>query len=189
VARRYELKRRAERQEETKRRIVDATIELHSTKGPALTTFSDIARRAGVQRHTLYRYFPTERDLGYACSGHYMEENPPPDASAWREIADPRDRVRHGLDELYGWFEQNRAMLSCVFRDAEFHPLTREMFELRASPAVGAIRAALAEDVDDRRRLVLLDLALDFHTWRRLAAGGLTRSEAAEVMTAAIFCA
>jgi AcrR family transcriptional regulator len=75
VARKYELKRRAERQEETRRRIVEAAIELHRTKGPARTTLSDIARLAGVQRHTLYRHFPDERAIGLACSGLYMELN------------------------------------------------------------------------------------------------------------------
>ena len=79
MARKYELKRRAERQEETRRRIVEAAIELHRTKGPARTTLTDIARLAGVQRNTLYRHFPDERAIGLACSGLYMELNPPPD--------------------------------------------------------------------------------------------------------------
>src|SRR2546421_8935654 len=81
MARKYELKKRAERQEETRRRIVEAAIHLHRTKGPARTTFSDIAALAGVQRHTLYRYFPDERQMGLACSGHHFELNPPPDAA------------------------------------------------------------------------------------------------------------
>src|SRR5437016_688388 len=97
VARKYELKRRAERQQETRRRIVEATIELHRTKGPARTTMSDVARLAGVQRHTLYRHFPDERELGLACSGLHFETHPPPDAEAWREIVDPGDRLRRGL--------------------------------------------------------------------------------------------
>src|ERR671931_174872 len=76
VTRKYELRRRAERQQETRRRIVEAAIELHRTKGPARTTVSDVARLAGVQRHTLYRHFPQERDLHLACSGHYMVLHP-----------------------------------------------------------------------------------------------------------------
>src|SRR5437588_7539605 len=86
VTRKYELKRRAERQQETRRRIVEAAIELHRTKGPARTTLSDIARLAGVQRHTLYRHFPGEREVSVACSGLYFETHRPPDPEPWRTI-------------------------------------------------------------------------------------------------------
>src|SRR5438093_7923993 len=101
MARKYELKRRAERQHETRRRIVEAAIELHRTKGPARTTVSDIARLAGVQRHTFYRHFPDERALGLACSGTFLELNPPPDGTTWRAIGDPEERLRAALSELY----------------------------------------------------------------------------------------
>src|SRR3954453_20643532 len=97
VTRKYELKQRAERQQETRRRIVDAAIELHRTKGPARTTLSDIARLAGVQRHTLYRHFPDERAISLACSGPHFETHPPPDPGEWRAIEDPGERLRHGL--------------------------------------------------------------------------------------------
>src|SRR5919108_6216974 len=69
MPRKYELKKRAERQQATRRRIVEAAVELHRTKGPARTTLSDIARVAGVQRPTLYRHFPDERAILAACSG------------------------------------------------------------------------------------------------------------------------
>ena len=80
----YQLKRRAERQDQTRQRIVDAAIALHTTVGPAWTTVSAIAERAGVQRHTVYSHFPDERALGLACSGCYVERSPLPDASTWR---------------------------------------------------------------------------------------------------------
>jgi AcrR family transcriptional regulator len=189
VARKYELKRRAEKQAETRRRIVEAAIELHRTKGPARTSLSDIARLAGVQRHTLYRHFPDERELGLACSGLYMQLNAPPDVEAWRSIADPRERLRRGLAELYGWFERNEDMFSRVLRDAEIDPLTKEMFELRAGEPMARIRETLAEGIAQRRRAqAALDLALDFHAWRRLARSGLSPEQAAEAMAAAIRC-
>jgi AcrR family transcriptional regulator len=186
VARKYELKRRAETQAETRRRIVEAAIQLHRTKGPARTTFSDIARLAGVQRHTLYRHFPDERELGLACSGLYLDENPPPSATAWRSIDDPAARLRRGLSELYSFYETAEDMLTCLLRDAPIHPLTRELFELRAGPSLAEVRSALAEPLRGRRALAALDLALDFHSWRRLTDSGLSRSEAVETMVAAI---
>src|SRR3954469_1224735 len=97
----YELKRRAERQEETRRRIVDAAVELHSTLGPARTTVQAIAERAGVTRPTVYAHFPDERTLFQACSGHVRATVPPPDTAAWHAIADPAERLETALRELY----------------------------------------------------------------------------------------
>jgi AcrR family transcriptional regulator len=189
MTRKYELKSRAVRQDQTKRRIVDAAIELHRTKGPARTTLSDIARLAGVQRHTLYRHFPDERSLKLACSGLHMELNVPPDASTWLSITDAEQRRRHGLIELYTWYEQNQDMFGNVLRDAEVDPITAEMFALRAGEQMGRMREALAEGLPPGTMpQAALDLALDFYAWRRLARSGLSPREAAEVMVAALRC-
>jgi AcrR family transcriptional regulator len=189
MARTYQLKRRAEQQEQTRRRIVEAAIELHRTKGPARTTLSDVARLAGVQRHTLYRHFPDERALGLACSGLHLELNPPPDGNAWREIADPAERLLHGLSELYTWFERNEDIFSRVLRDAELDPLTEELFELRTREAMQRIRSALARGLSrGRRAQAALDLALDFFAWRRLARSGLSPAEAAATMALSVDC-
>ena len=80
MARTYTLTRRAEQQAETRRRIVEAAVELHGSVGPALTSISMVAERAGVQRHTLYAHFPDERSLQLACSGLFAERAPLPDA-------------------------------------------------------------------------------------------------------------
>jgi AcrR family transcriptional regulator len=187
MARKYELKRRAERLAETRRRIVEAAVELHTTKGPARTTLSDVARRAGVQRHTLYRHFPDERSLFLACSGLYMETNTPPDPGEWRQIGDATERLRRGLADLYAWYEQVEEMLTCVLRDAEVHPLTAEVFELRSGAGFAAMRDTLGKGLlDAPAAQATLDLALDFRTWKRLAASGLSAAEAAEAMTRAV---
>jgi AcrR family transcriptional regulator len=187
MARKYELKRRAEKQEETRRRIVDAAIGLHRSKGPARTTLSDVAREAGVQRHTLYRHFPDERRLLLACSGHFGELHPGPDPAAWESIKDPRERLRRALPELYDHFEATGDMTASVLRDAEVDPLTREIVQLRRAGPAARVRETLARGIRGKRRLAALDLALDFHAWRRLAAAGLRPEEAAETMVAAVF--
>jgi AcrR family transcriptional regulator len=189
VARKYELKRRAERQEQTKLRIVEAAIDLHRTKGPARTTISDIARLAGVERHTFYRHFPDERAIGLACSGLYMERNAPPDPASWLETTSVEEQRRRGLTELYAWYASVEDMLSAVIRDAEVDPLTGEMFALRAGERMGQIRGALAEGLpSDNRAQAVLDLALDFYTWRRLSRSGLSPEEAAETVAALLHC-
>jgi AcrR family transcriptional regulator len=78
---------------EPHRRITDAAIELHGTVGPSRTTLSAVAKRAGVERRTLYRHFPTEIDLFAACSTHYLTTNPWPDPGTWRAIGDPQQRL------------------------------------------------------------------------------------------------
>src|SRR3712207_9439485 len=100
--RRYELKERARRQEETRRRIVEATEALHRELGPAKTTVAEIARRAGVTRVTVYNHFPDERELLGACSAHFVAGHPPPDPAAWAAIADPGERLRAALREQIG---------------------------------------------------------------------------------------
>jgi AcrR family transcriptional regulator len=189
MGRKYELKKRAERQEETRRRIVEAAVDLHGTIGPARTTVSAVAERAGVQRHTYYRHFPDARSLGLACSGLYMETNPMPDPEPWREIDDLEQRLRHGLGALYAYYERNEPMLSNVIRDAEFDPVIAEIGRMRIGPPLGAIRAVLANGRRSKRLLALLDVAVAFSTWRTLVRdSGLSHKEAVEAMVAAIRC-
>jgi AcrR family transcriptional regulator len=192
MARRYQLKQRATRQEETRLRIVEAAIDLHGSVGPARTTVSAIAERAGVQRHTYYRHFPDERSLAHACSGLHLERNPLPDPSAWRSIADPMQRMRRGLTELYAFFERNEAMLANVIRDAEVDPVTREAVELRFGPRIGEIQDALATALPRRGKgtLAALGVALEFHTWQVLVGrGGLSSRRAATIMADMLLCA
>src|SRR3954468_23183799 len=127
--RKYELKARAERQAETRRRIVEATVQLHQEVGPAKTTISEVAERAGVQRLTVYNHFPDERSLLGACSAHWIEHNPPPDPTAWAAIDDPDERMRTALSELYGFYEATEDMTGNVQRDAEVMPALREILD------------------------------------------------------------
>ena len=117
MPRKYELRRRAERQEETRQRIVEATVALHETLGAARTTISDIAARAGVERATVYRHFPDERALLTACSGHYVARHPRPDPAPWIEIADPETRLRAALAEVYAYHRRTERMTDRAIRD------------------------------------------------------------------------
>ena len=124
--RKYELNKRADEMAKTHARITEAAIELHGTVGPSRTTMSAVAERAGVERRTLYRHFPTEADLFAACSTHYFSSNPWPDLGSWRAIDDPQQRLEHALDELYAYYERTEPMLSNVLRDAELLDSARD---------------------------------------------------------------
>ena len=189
MARKYEMKKRAEAQAETRRRIVEAAVDLHTTIGPARTTVSAIAERAGVQRHTYYRHFPEDHELFLACSGLYEERNPLPDPQRWAQVGDPLERLRSALDELYRYFAANEPMLSNVTRDAEFHPQTRAVVELRMAPAMHAMHAALTEGMPASAR-ALIGLALQFTTWRSLVRdSGLSHARAVATMAGAVAAA
>src|SRR3954464_14014162 len=115
--RRYTKRRRAELEDETRRRITEATMELHGTVGPARTTVSGIAALAGVQRATVYRHFPDEGALIAACGTEWTARNPLPDLEAWAAIGEPDPRLRVGLAELYGWFDRTEPMVERIVRD------------------------------------------------------------------------
>lgn len=183
MTRSYELGRRAESQDETRRRIIDATIELHQTIGPAATTVTDVARRAGVGRVTVYRHFPDEATLSRACSGTYFAQHPFPDLAAWAAIDDPGERTRAGLTEAYAYHRANEAMFSHVLADAREHPVMAPYHRYWADAADTLLAGRGARG---RRRVMLraaIALALSFDTWRTLAREQeLTDAQAVELM-------
>src|SRR5262245_43292996 len=189
--RKYELKRRAEEMVETRRRIAKAAADLHGTIGPARTTLSAVAERAGVQRHTVYRHFPTEADLFAACSAHFFTTNPWPDPEPWRAIGDPRRRLTRALNELYAYYEHAEPMLSNVLRDVELLDALRPAIQpLQDFLAEAAEILAAGRPAHGPRRHVLtaaLRHALDFQTWRSLTADNrITRAHAVELASAPV---
>ena len=191
----YELKRRAERQEETRRRITEAAVELHSTVGGTQATISEIAERAGVQRRTVYNHFPTEHALLTACMGHYWASNPLPDPTPWEEIDDPEVRLRRALGEVYAFYGRHERLLANFAADAHVNPTVREVAEpyYRHWERMRDILAAAWRASDGRRRLLgaAIDLALDFQTWRTLVRrrGGVGNEQAVELMVETVRCA
>ena len=187
MARKYELKERAEHVAGTRQRIVEATVALHEQIGPARTTISAIAHRAGVQRLTVYRHFPDERTLFEACAGHWASRNPLPDPAAWAAIDDPEVRLRLALGDVYRFFRATEAMTGNLLRDIPASPVLQQV----AEPFLdywSSVREVLDHGwrVRGRRRTLLraaIGHALEFETWRSLSdREGLTDRDAAELM-------
>jgi AcrR family transcriptional regulator len=188
--RRYEKKARAAQEQATRMRIIDATIDLHGTLGPARTTISAIAEQAGVRRATVYRHFPDERALLLGCSGTWRDRNPPPDPGTWAAEPDPAARLEAALHAVYGWYERVEPMLTAVLRDAETMPIIAEIQQGRLG-YLAAVEDGLAAGWGARgraaRRLrAAIGLALDFHAWRGLHERGLDRADAVAVMASAV---
>jgi AcrR family transcriptional regulator len=165
--RKYELRKRADSMHETRARITAAAMELHTSVGPSRTTISAVAERAGVQRHTVYRHFPTEADLFAACAGHFYTAAPFPDPE-------------EGLGALYAYYERTGDALEAILRDAHL------------VDAVGTEIAPFHEYLDEAARVLAGDggpvalaaarHAVDFHTWRSLS--GIDRADAVALMEA-----
>ena len=186
MTRKYELRQRADSQTATRRRIVEATVELHQSVG-FQTTISAIAERAGVQRLTVYRHFPDERTLFEACAGHWRAQNPVPDPSAWAAVDDPEERLGIALIALYSFFRQTEGMTGNLLRDLPDSPVLQEV----AAPLIDywqTVRETLERDWKTRghRRKLLraaIGHAIAFETWRSLIRQqGLNDAEAAETM-------
>jgi AcrR family transcriptional regulator len=189
TTRKYEQKRRAEQQAETRQRIVEAVAALHGEIGPARTTIKAIADRAGVERLTVYRHFADDGALFAACDAHFRAETPPPDPAAWADVADPAARLRAALLAFYGYYRQGEAMLANAHRDAAQLPALAAVLA-PAARFVEAVRDDLlaAWPAHDRARARLgaaIGHALRFDTWRSLArVEALDDAEAAELMVA-----
>jgi AcrR family transcriptional regulator len=189
----YRMKKRAEAEEATRRRITESAVHLHGTVGPAHTTISALAEHAGVRRSTVYRHFPDEAALFAACTAHWMAENPVPDIGAWAAIEDPDERLRAALDALYPYYRRTAAMMENLVRDEPVSELVRENFAAYHG-YVDVSREALMRGRSSRgrartRERAAIGHALAFPTWRSLALDeGLGDGQAAELMVRLVAC-
>lgn len=195
MARKYTLRKRAQQQAETRQQIVDAAVELHGTVGPAQTSISAIAKRAGVQRVTVYDHFPDERAIFEACTSHYLTQHPPPDPTPWREIQDPAERLQAALTDIYAYHRKTEPMMALAYRDAEIKPVMWDVEPTRAQARHWQkIAQELTESWDapaEAQELLEAAIrhALDFQTWRSLVRSqGLDDAAAIELMLRLVLC-
>jgi AcrR family transcriptional regulator len=182
--RKYQLKKRGEQMAETRRRIVEATVDLHRTVGPAATQINEIANRAGVQRITVYSHFPDEAALFMACSAHWRSLHPAPDPASWRTIGDPAEQRRIALAAIYCWFRETEPMTANVLRDMDLKPALRPIIEgglgrYLATVSQFLVQTTGAQGATKKRVEAAVRAVLDLHTWRALAPLG--DNEAAEL--------
>ena len=182
----YSQGKRAQQAAETRQRIVEAAAELHEVLGPANTTISAIAERAGVQRLTVYRHFPDDRAIFVACTAHWLTQNPPPDHSEWQDVQEPVQRAVTALKRLYAYYTRTQGMLHKTYRDIEVTPALAEPF--------AGLEAWLDSVRDDllaqwkyrgarRKELAgVLRHVISFTTWESLAANGLSNRQAVETV-------
>jgi AcrR family transcriptional regulator len=183
----YRMMRRAALEEETRRRITESTVELHEELGPARTSISAIAERAGVRRSTVYRHFPNEDALFAACSSHWRAANPPPDSRTWAAIRDPAERTETALREQYAFYARTQRMYEGLLRDEPLMPVVERLLRnfhnyLRTIQDVLMVGRRL-RGRGARRTRAAIGHALAFPTWRSLTEEqGLADEDAVALM-------
>lgn len=182
--RRYELKKRALSREETRRRIVEATMHLHEELGPRATTISAIAEKAGVQRLTVYRHFPDETAVFQACTSHWLSLNPPPDPATWSGLADPWERLKTGFQAFFDYYSRTRRMWTAAHRDAADVPALHGPMAAFAA-FVRTVGTGLSEGLCGGVRVAMtVQHALAFSTWAELDARALSDADKTDLAIA-----
>ncbi len=184
----YRMTKRAQAEEETRRRITQSTVDLHEALGPSRTSVSAIAEHAGVRRSTVYRHFPDELALFKACTAHWMAANPPADPSPLATISDPDERLSVALSSLYAYYRHTRQMMENIHRDEDIVPLVKQMMQGYRG-YLETLRDLLLDgrqlSPPSRLRIVKAALghALSFPAWRSLALEqGFTDAECSGLM-------
>ena len=183
----YRKKQRAELEAQTRRRITESTVELHRTLGPARTSISAVAERAGVRRSTVYRHFPDEAALFAACSAHWTALNPPPDLTGWAAIEDPDERLRSGLAQLYAYYRGTERMMENLLRDEATMPIIKRLFVVFRDYLSAAHETLMpgrpTQGRAEQRARAAIGHALAFATWRSLTREqGLDDPQAVDLM-------
>ena len=186
------MRRRAQLVDDTRRRITEAAVRLHTSVGPSETSFAAVADEAGVTRLTLYRHFASHDELFAACMNHWRTQHPPPDVEAWGEERSLRGRLRRALDELYAWYADNQDDLYPIYRDGAFTPASthdarRRNIERMTDAILGSGNAATAASSALR---AALNHVLGYWTWRSLAVEeSCTHLQAVDLALAFVFAA
>jgi len=178
------MRRRAELVDQTRQRITEAAVRMHTTVGPSEASLSAVAEEAGVTRLTLYRHFPTKDDLFAACMGHWRALHPPPDPNAWRRVRAFEARARRALEDLYGWYRENGADLYPIYRDSAHTPASNQQArEATDARMVNALLDGIERRGHARKQLhAAAGHVTGFWTWRSLVVEqGLTTGEAVDL--------
>ena len=185
----YDMRERERAVLETRRRILDATLALHTEKGIFGTSWQDIAERADVSVGTVYRHFPSLAELVPACGELLFERTAPPspeDASAtMSDLTDPVERLERAGMTLFSFYERAGAHIDSDAREREL-PEVREWEEYLRDTVKAFIREALRGQRAHASTLELVSAFFDFRTYGALRTRGITPERAAREVAAMV---
>ncbi|MEP9389735.1 TetR/AcrR family transcriptional regulator [Mesorhizobium sp. KR9-304] len=193
MPREYKMRKRADDWQKTRERILQATMQLHDEQGVAPTTFSDIAKRAGLGQATLYRHFPTLGDLVQACGGHVWQEMQPPTAegaaAVFEGLTSVDERLEKLVEEIDAFYRRGALRLHLAGRDRDLIPAL-DYFLRAVEAGVGAyVEQALAPAKPPKRTLEVVTALMSFPVWQRFGQLELTERKSRELTLRLIQCA
>lgn len=192
MTRRYTMGKRAEERDRTRDRIVRATKELHDEKGVALTTFADIAARAGVGQATVSRHFPTLGDVVRACGQHVWQEMRPPLPESAAAVFDGLDHIEQRLEKLLkevdDFYERGALRLNLAARDREIIPELDGFLCAIEAGVAALVKEALAPIEASERQVETALVLMSFRVWQSFQRSNLPRSELQSVRIGLLHC-
>jgi AcrR family transcriptional regulator len=176
----YQLGRRAESAEETRRRLVQATFELHGEQGISATTMKQIADRAGVGVGTVYHHFATLDDTIMACGQMVLATFPPPTEAIFSGVSTMKERLARLARALFEHLD--KVGFDTVRVDRDRLPIVRQFVDEELTHRIELTRAALAPFATDREQIRVAAALLDIGVYRALQGAGLSLDQAADTI-------
>jgi hypothetical protein len=139
-----------------------------------------------VERLTVYRHFPTTKELVHGCGALFMETYPLPPLIPESPPPDPCDRVRVTLARLYGYFRDRCDYFTVFLRDVEQVPDLQELMAGTIGREIGEAGQWLVGGFEQARDPALLGAvigqAMDFWGWRSWMQQGLSDDQIVEIV-------
>ena len=177
--------------EETRRRIVEATLALHSEKGIFGTSWQDIAHRADVSVGTVYKHFPSLDELVPACGElMYAITRPPSLEDAPQIFAEANsleERLGRLIEELFDFYERGAPYIETDFQERRL-PAVVEWEAYMRSTIAGLVHEALVSAGPDEHTVQSVSALLDFSTFKSFVDRDIPKEQAAKTMSEVLLC-
>ena len=177
--------------QETRQRIVEATLALHAEKGIFGTSWQDIAHRADVSVGTVYKHFPSLDELVPACGElMYAITRPPSLEDAPRIFAgadSTEERLGRLISELFDFYERGAPYIETDFQERQL-PAVVEWEAYTRSIIAGLVREALVSAGPDERTVQAASALLDFSTFKSFLDRDIPKEQAAKTMGEVLLC-
>jgi AcrR family transcriptional regulator len=180
--RKYDLGKRAEAVEETRRKIIQATFELHGEKGVLATSMQDIAERADVALRTVYYHYPTVDDLVAGCGKKVIALLAPPTPAIFSGVTTFEERVRQLVQELFAMYERGSPMIDVARREQGEVTGLADFVTNDAASREALVREALRPFKPRLRTIHEVAALTDFYVWKALTQQNLTTRQAVDVI-------
>jgi AcrR family transcriptional regulator len=166
--------RRAATVDETKRRILEASLMLHSQRGVTGTSWQDIADTAGVSIGTVYYHFPTVDDLVPACSGLGRQMRPAPTSEIFRGLRGKKARIKALVQALFSHYEAVRGPYGFTLIERRTVPILAKL----ADELLGQYRSLVKDAFEgsaDAETVAKVEALVDFRVWDSMQERGLSK--------------